>query len=129
MRAPPAFSWSVVAVACAAKLLSVPAVVYCGSHASPVKLDAIRSYSAEVQLIDGDCLAAEKTARRVAEQTGRVFISPYNDLVVCAGQGTLGLELSEQFARRAQQQSESNGASIDAVSDARVRLRFSALHY
>jgi threonine dehydratase len=39
---------------------------------------------------------AELTARRVAGQQGKVYISPYNDIDVVAGQGTLGLELMEQ---------------------------------
>jgi threonine dehydratase len=50
-------------------------------------------------LSEGDCLAAEYEAREVAEKSGRVFISPYNDLEVIAGQGTVGVELARQLDR------------------------------
>ncbi len=38
------------------------------------------------------------SARRAATESGRVFISPYNDLDVIAGQGTIAVELVKQFA-------------------------------
>jgi threonine dehydratase len=48
--------------------------------------------------LHGDnCLDAEKRARQVAESSNRIFISPYNDFEVIAGQGTIGLELARQM--------------------------------
>jgi threonine dehydratase len=56
----------------------------------------MQTLGAKVQLVDGDYVLAEKTAIKQAELTGKVFISPYNDVQVIAGQGTLGLELHRQ---------------------------------
>jgi len=66
------------------------------AQASPRKLGAIRAMGVEVETVAGDCLAAELTAKELARAQGRVFISPYNDPEVVAGQGTIGIELNEQ---------------------------------
>jgi threonine dehydratase len=47
-------------------------------------------------VVDGPPIAAEQQARRDAGVQGKIYISPYNDLDVVAGQGTLGMELFEQ---------------------------------
>ncbi|WP_374345578.1 threonine/serine dehydratase [Phenylobacterium sp.] len=83
-------------VALAAARAGVAATVYASTEASPAKLAAIRARGAELVLLEADSLAVELEARRVAEASGRVYISPYNDLDVIAGQGTIGLELSRQ---------------------------------
>lgn len=83
-------------VALAAKIVGIPATIYVPHDASPMKLKSIQSLAAQVEICDGDCLAAEIQARNVAENEGRVFISPYNDQTVIAGQGTIGLELLRQ---------------------------------
>jgi threonine dehydratase len=41
-------------------------------------------------------MEAEAEAKRIAEEEGRIFISPYNDLDVIAGHATLALELLEE---------------------------------
>ena len=56
----------------------------------------MKNLGASVHLVDGDYFAAERLAIHQAELTGKTFISPYNDVQVIAGQGTLGLELLEQ---------------------------------
>jgi threonine dehydratase len=70
--------------------------VYVAASAAPQKIAAIRSWGADVVVIDGPPIAAELAARRVAQTQGRTYISPYNDLDVVAGQGTIGCELFEQ---------------------------------
>lgn len=57
----------------------------------------LESLGAKVLLADGDFPVAEAQGRRLAEETGAAWISPYNDVEVVAGQGTLGLELAKQF--------------------------------
>lgn len=84
------------ALACAARKAGVPVIVYAAATASPAKLDAIRSYGAELRLVDAPPLEAEFAARRETEESGRTFVSPYNDLEVIAGQGTIGIELLQQ---------------------------------
>lgn len=84
------------AVALAGRAAGVPVTVYAAEHAASVKLEAIRQLGARVELVAGDALAAELAARAAAEQQGLTYISPYNDLQVIAGQGTVGMELAEQ---------------------------------
>ncbi|MDH0343100.1 MULTISPECIES: threonine/serine dehydratase [Chromobacterium] len=84
------------AVALAGRLLGVPVTVYAPASAAAVKLDAIRALGADLELVDGDALAAELAAGDAARRAGLPFVSPYNDLEVVAGQGTVGMELAEQ---------------------------------
>jgi len=83
------------AVALAGREAGVPVTVYASSAASQAKLTAIRAYGAELRLVEGGGLEAELAASSEAAATGRVFVSPYNDLDVIAGQGTIGLEIAE----------------------------------
>jgi threonine dehydratase len=57
----------------------------------------IESFGVKVTRTEGQPLDAEKTARVQAQQTGRTFISPYNDPEIMAGQGTVAVELLEQM--------------------------------
>jgi threonine dehydratase len=79
-----------------AQKLNITCEVYASSHAVPIKVAAMNDLGAEVHLVEGDYYAAEKEAIRQAEITGNTFISPYNDVQVISGQGTIGLELSIQ---------------------------------
>ncbi|QVM90957.1 threonine/serine dehydratase [Pseudomonas entomophila] len=83
-------------LALAGQLLGVPVTVHVSHEASPVKIDAMRQLGAEVSVLDVDSLGAEVQARREAERQGKPFVSPYNDLDVIAGQGTIGMELFDQ---------------------------------
>lgn len=82
-----------MAVACGAAQIGIPATVFVPTVAAPVKVDAIRGYGAEVREEGDDCLVAEENARAHAEANGLCYVSPYNDYMVMAGQGTIGLEL------------------------------------
>jgi threonine dehydratase len=84
------------AVALAGSRAGIPVTVYVAAAASRPKVDAIRTLGAELVIVDGPPLEAELLARRQAAAQGKVYISPYNDLDVIAGQGTLGMELVEQ---------------------------------
>lgn len=68
-------------------------VVPRGAAAS--KVARIRARGVRVVVHGDDCVVAEAHARRLAERSGQVFISPYNDLDVIAGQGTVGVELAD----------------------------------
>ena len=85
-------------VALAAALLDVPATIFMPATAPLPKVQATRGYGADVRLggaVFDDALAA---ALDHAARTGAVFVSPFDDPAVIAGQGTLGLELAEQAA-------------------------------
>lgn len=84
-------------VAAAAKARGVAAEVYVSSHVSPAKARRIEAYGARLRSFGDDPLTAEVAARNAAEESGRVFISPYNDADVMAGQGTIGVELLQQL--------------------------------
>ncbi len=84
------------AVAWAARETEVSARVYMPQDSPMAKVDATRTYGAEVELVGeffDDALAA---AREEAEATGATFIHAFDDERVIAGQGTCGLELAEQ---------------------------------
>jgi threonine dehydratase len=83
-------------VARAAALAGVAVTVYVGSATTPQKIGAMRSLGAEVIVVDGPPIDAELEARRQAEIQSKTYISPYNDLDVVAGQGTIGVELARQ---------------------------------
>ena len=84
------------AVALAGSKAGIPVTVYVAATASETKMAAIRALGAELKVVDGPPIEAELLARRHAEEQGKVYITPYNDLDVVAGQGTLGMELMEQ---------------------------------
>lgn len=91
------------AVACAAAATGCRAIVYVPKGAASSKVAAIGSWGAEVRTHGADCVLAEAEARRFGESEGMVYVSPYNDPLVVAGQGTLGLELGEQVASASEQ--------------------------
>jgi len=83
-------------VAAAAKAAGIAAEVYVSNHVSPSKARRIQEYGSHIKRIGDDPLEAELAARAAASQQGKVFISPYNDLQVMAGQGTIAVELLRQ---------------------------------
>ncbi|HTS30032.1 MAG TPA: threonine/serine dehydratase [Bryobacteraceae bacterium] len=86
-------------VAAAAQMRGIAAEVFVSSQVSPAKAQRIESHGARIRQVGNDPLSAEVAARRAAEQAGKVFISPYNDLEVIAGQGTIAVELEQQLPR------------------------------
>jgi threonine dehydratase len=84
-------------VAAAAQARGIAAEVFVSSHVSPAKARRIEAHGARLHRAGDDPLAAELAARRAALTSGRVFISPYNDRDVMAGQGTIAVELLRQM--------------------------------
>ncbi|MEU6063263.1 MULTISPECIES: threonine ammonia-lyase [Streptomyces] len=83
-------------VALASALLGVHATVFMPRSAPLPKISATGDYGAEVRLhgqVVDETLAA---AREYAEETGAVFIHPFDHPDIIAGQGTVGLEILEQ---------------------------------
>ncbi len=83
-------------VAAAAQQRGIAAEVYVSAQVSPAKAARIQALGARIRVAGDDPLAAEVAARRAAEESGRTFISPYNDGDVVAGQGTIAIELLRQ---------------------------------
>lgn len=84
-------------VALAGRLTGTNATIVMPSDAPRVKLDATRGYGAEIVLYDRLREDREAIARRIADQTGAVVVPPFDDAAVVAGQGTVGLEIAEQW--------------------------------
>ena len=81
------------AVALGIRKLGCEGTVFVPQGASQAKVDAIRSYGASVRTEGEDSGLTEVAARRWATERGKVYISPYNDFEVVAGQGTLAIEM------------------------------------
>jgi threonine dehydratase len=85
-------------VAAAAQELGISADVFVSTLVSSHRVKLIEEYGARVHRAGSNPLAAEQAARAAAAASGRVFISPYNDLEVIAGQGTIAVELENQVS-------------------------------
>jgi len=82
-------------VALAASLTGRRSTIFMPAAAALPKVEATRAYGADVVLrhaLVDDCIA---DARAFAEETGHRFVPPFDDPMIIAGQGTLGLELAE----------------------------------
>ncbi|NTU75470.1 MAG: threonine/serine dehydratase [Anaerolineaceae bacterium] len=84
-------------VALAARELNLSATIFASEHASEMKLAAMRAMGASIRLVPGGYAEAEKAGLQYALETGAVWVSPYNDGQVIAGQGTIGLEIMRQI--------------------------------
>ena len=84
------------AVAWAARELGVRARIYVPLDAPMAKVEACRNYGAETRMAGAYFEEALAAALADVEDTGATFIHPYEDALVIAGQGTIGLELAEQ---------------------------------
>jgi threonine dehydratase len=76
-----------------------PGDIYLPETASKAKIGALEQYGANLEFHGQDGIETEIFARKVAQDSGRVFVSPYNDEKIIGGQGTIGLELEGQLDR------------------------------
>jgi threonine dehydratase len=83
-------------VAVAANMLGSHATVFMPQTAPLPKVTATKAYGATVRLVGSTVSDALSAAKEFAEQTGAVFIHPFDHADIIAGQGTVGLELLEQ---------------------------------
>src|SRR2546429_1746180 len=83
------------ALAYAAGVEGIDALVVMWETASPMKVAAARGYGATIDTSAPDIPAAFEHLDRLIEETGRTLVHPYDDPVVMAGQGTVGLEILE----------------------------------
>ncbi len=85
------------AVALAARLNGYRATIVMPENAPAVKVAAVREYGADIVFCDPTTEARQAAADKVIDQTGAVFIHPYNHPDVIAGQGTCAKELLEDY--------------------------------
>ena len=84
------------ALALAARQRGIPAWVVMPTNAPTVKRRAVEGYGATIVPCEPTLEARERGAEAVIEQTGAVFIHPYDDVRIIAGQGTAALELLDE---------------------------------
>jgi len=84
-------------IAWASSRLGRQATVVVPENSSPPKVEALRTYPIELIEYGSDYEAAEKRALEIGASPGALFISPYNDPNVIAGQATIGRELDSQL--------------------------------
>ncbi len=81
----------------ACQLEEVPLLLLVPQTAALDKLQRLADAGTNVLRFDGSCEEAEIYARQMAAEEGKVFISPYNDPQIIHGQGTIGLEILEDW--------------------------------
>ena len=84
------------AVAWAAREAEIEATIFMPDETPMAKVDATRNYGGRAELTGAGFEEALTAALEYAEQTGATFIHAFEDPLVIAGQGTIGLELAEQ---------------------------------
>lgn len=84
-------------VALSAEKLGIRAVICMPAGAPLSKIEATRHYGAEVVLVPGVYDDAAAHAVRLAQEHGYTFAHPFDDELVIAGQGSIGLEILEQL--------------------------------
>ena len=85
-------------VALAARIHGVRAVVCMATNATPAKIAATRGYGAEVVLFGSIWDDANEKAKELVRDEGLTYIHPFDDAHVIAGQGTLGLEIVQDWS-------------------------------
>jgi threonine dehydratase len=86
------------ALAYAATRAGVKATVVMPRTAAIAKITATRAYGQEVVLEGADYQEARAAAEALCAQKGAVYVDAYNDALIIAGQGTVGIEIAEQTA-------------------------------
>ena len=84
-------------IALSAAKLGIRSIICMPAGAPISKVEATRSYGAEVVLVPGVYDDAAREAERLTQEHGYTFAHPFNDPHVIAGQGTIGLEILEQL--------------------------------
>ena len=94
-------------VAAAAHMMEAPATIVMPRNAPAIKIENTRAWGAEVVLYEHSSESRERVGRQIAEERGLTLVPPFDNPLIIAGQGTVGLELAEQ--------AEEAGAVLDAV--------------
>jgi threonine dehydratase len=86
-----------LAVAEAMRIRGRRATIYVAEDIEPGRLELLRAHGLDLVIYGEGAWDAEKEARRVGEDEGKIYVSPYNDPIVVGGQGTCGYEISKQL--------------------------------
>ena len=85
------------AIALAARIRGIPAFIVMPNNAPEVKKAAVAGYGGQITYCEPTLAARTQTLTQILKATGAIFIHPYNNEQVIAGQGTVALELIEDI--------------------------------
>jgi len=86
-----------IAVAFGLHTLKINGTIFLPEDTSSAKVSSINNYEVDTRFWSTDCLITEVYARSYAERNDMVYISPYNNVHVVGGQGTIGVEICQQI--------------------------------
>jgi len=86
-------------VALAAKLLKTTAKIVMPNNSAKSKLEATRAYGAQVIMYDFQKESREEIGKKISADEGRELVPPFDDELIMAGQGTVGLEIFDAIKR------------------------------
>ena len=81
----------------AMEITGLKGIVFLPTTASPIKLKKIKQYPVELRMEGDNPLDTELYAKAYADKNDAIYVSPYNDLDIIAGQGTISVELQHQL--------------------------------
>jgi threo-3-hydroxy-L-aspartate ammonia-lyase len=84
-------------VALAARILGIPATIVMPENSVAMKVEATRNYGATVVTAGVTAATRDTVAREIAQKNGASVIPPFDDDRIIAGQGTVGLEIVEEW--------------------------------
>lgn len=86
-------------VALAGQKLGISTLIIMPKTTPAIKVDAVRSFGAEVELHGDNYSEAAEYCKQRTSETGRTYVHPFDDPLVIAGQGTIGREIIEDLPR------------------------------
>jgi len=84
-------------VAMAARLLGMPATIVMPENSVQTKVEATKAYGATVVQAGVTAATRDNVAREIAEKNGAAVVPPFDDERIIAGQGTVGLEILDEW--------------------------------
>lgn len=87
------------AVAYGLQTLNIIGKIFVPENTSKAKVANINNYNSPLEFYGNDCVLTETYAREYALTNDQIYLSPYNDLHVIAGQGTVALETLSQLPK------------------------------
>jgi threonine dehydratase len=83
-------------VALASSLVGLKSTIFMPANAALPKVEATRNYGATIRLEGAGVYECVSGAKAYAEATGAIYVPPFDDPLVIAGQGTVGLEIADE---------------------------------
>ncbi|MQA75065.1 MAG: threonine ammonia-lyase [Solirubrobacterales bacterium] len=114
-------------VAVAARAHRTRAVLYMPEAAPIAKIEAVRGYGGQVRLVPGTFDDAAAASREAAEREGLTLIHAFDDPIVLAGQGTVGLEIAAQAPRTSMVVVAVGGGALAAGTAIAIKDRLPAV--